>query len=143
MLLISYEPADSFETPRFSGVRTFMRLPNVQDLENSDVAVVGAPFDTGSSFRVGARFGPEGPRSASNLLRPYNPSLDVIIFDYLSVIDVRPGADHSTSGRERGARVLEPDRAPQERRASDDVRGVVMVLAGVATADTRKGDASA
>lgn len=82
-----YEPANSFETPRFSGVRTFMRLPNVQDLENSDVAIVGAPFDTGSSFRVGGRFGPEGIRSASHLLRPYNPSQDVSIFEHLSVVD--------------------------------------------------------
>jgi agmatinase len=82
-----YEPANSFETPRFSGVRTFMRLPNVQDLENADVAIAGAPFDTGASFRAGARFGPEGIRSVSHLLRPYNPSLDVVIFDHLSVID--------------------------------------------------------
>ena len=82
-----YEPADSFETPRFSGVRTFMRLPNVRDLENSDVAIVGAPFDTGATFRTGARFGPEGTRSASHLLRRYIPSLDVAIFDHLSVID--------------------------------------------------------
>ena len=78
--MIRYEPANSFETPRFSGVRTFMRLPNTQDLENADVAIVGAPFDTGASFRVGARFGPEGIRSVSHLLRPYNPSLDVSIF---------------------------------------------------------------
>jgi agmatinase len=85
--MIRYEPADSFETPRFSGVRTFMRLPNVQDLENADVAIVGAPFDTGATFRTGARFGPEGIRSASHLLRRYNPSLDVVIFDHLSVID--------------------------------------------------------
>jgi agmatinase len=85
--LTRYEPANSFETPRFSGVRTFMRLPNVQDLENSDAAIVGAPFDTGTTFRVGARFGPEGIRSASHLLRPYNPSLDVVIFDHLSVVD--------------------------------------------------------
>ena len=82
-----YEPADSFVTPRFSGVRTFMRLPNTQDLENSDVAVVGAPFDTGATFRAGAHFGPEGIRSVSHLLRRYNPSLDVVIFDHLSVID--------------------------------------------------------
>ncbi len=82
-----YEPADSFETPRFSGVRTFMRLPNVQDLENADAAIVGVPFDTGATFRVGARFGPEGIRSASHLLRPYNPSQDVSIFEHLSVID--------------------------------------------------------
>ncbi len=67
--MIRYEPADSFVTPRFSGVRTFMRLPNVQDLENADAAIVGVPFDTGGTFRVGARFGPEGARSASHLLR--------------------------------------------------------------------------
>ena len=82
-----YEPADSLETPRFSGVRTFMRLPNTQDLENADVAIVGAPFDTGATFRAGARFGPEGIRSVSHLLRRYNPSLGVVIFDHLSVID--------------------------------------------------------
>ena len=82
-----YEPANSFETPRFSGVRTFMRLPNVQDLKNSDAAIVGAPFDTGATFRAGARFGPEAIRSASHLLRRYNPSQDVSIFDHLSVID--------------------------------------------------------
>jgi len=85
--LTRYEPADSFETPRFSDVRTFMRLPNVRDLENADAAIVGAPFDTGATFRAGARFGPEGIRSASHLLRRYNPSLDVAIFDHLSVID--------------------------------------------------------
>ncbi|HEX6709104.1 MAG TPA: agmatinase [Rubrobacter sp.] len=85
--MVRYEPANSFETPRFSGVRTFMRLPHVQDLENADVAIVGAPFDTGASFQAGARFGPEGVRSVSHLLRPYNPSQDVSIFDHLSVID--------------------------------------------------------
>jgi agmatinase len=85
--LTRYEPADSFETPRFSGVRTFMRLPNVQDLENADAAIVGAPFDTGGTFRVGARFGPESIRSISHLLRRYNPGLGVGIFDHVSVID--------------------------------------------------------
>jgi agmatinase len=82
-----YRPANSLTSPRFSGVRTFMRLPNNQDLENADAAIVGAPFDTGASFRAGARFGPEGIRSASHLLRPYNPSLGVPIFERLSVID--------------------------------------------------------
>ena len=53
-----YEPANSFETPRFSGVRTFMRLSNNQDLKNADAAIGGATFDTGSSFRVWARFAP-------------------------------------------------------------------------------------
>jgi agmatinase len=64
-----------------------MRLPNVQDLQNAAAAIVGAPFDTGASFRAGARFGPESIRSVSHLLRPYNPSQEVSIFDHLSVID--------------------------------------------------------
>src|SRR5918997_445501 len=64
-----------------------MRLPHVQDLGNADAAVVGAPFDTGASFRAGARFGPEAIRSVSHLLRPYNPSQRVSIFEHLSVID--------------------------------------------------------
>jgi agmatinase len=64
-----------------------MRLPNTRDLANADAAIVGAPFDTGATFRAGARFGPEGIRSVSHLLRPYNPSLEVAIFDRLSVID--------------------------------------------------------
>ncbi len=102
--MVRYEPANSLETPRFSGVRTFMRLPNVQDLENADVAIVGAPFDTATTYRVGARFGPEGIRSVSHLLRPYNPSQDVSIFDHLSVIDygdvpVVPGYIEESYGR--------------------------------------------
>jgi agmatinase len=109
--LTRYEPADSFETPRFSGVRTFMRLPNTQDLENADAAIVGAPFDTGATFRAGARFGPEGIRSVSHLLRRYNPSLDVAVFDHISVIDygdvpVVPG--YIESSYERIAKGLEP-----------------------------------
>jgi len=106
-----YEPADSFDTPRFSGVRTFMRLPNVQDLDNADAAIVGAPFDTGATFRAGARFGPEGIRSASHLLRRYNPSLGIGIFDHLSVIDygdvpVVPG--YIEASYEKIAEGLEP-----------------------------------
>jgi len=82
-----YGPIDAMEHPRFSGIRTFMRLPHMTDLEGVDFAIIGAPFDTGATYRVGARFGPEGIRSASVLLRPYNASLDVVIFDHLSGID--------------------------------------------------------
>ena len=82
-----YGPVDAMVFPRFSGIRTFMRLPHVTDLEGVDFAVIGAPFDTGATYRVGARFGPEGIRSASVLLRPYNPSQDIVIFDHLSGVD--------------------------------------------------------
>jgi agmatinase len=83
----SYRPVDAMVYPRFSGIRTFMRLPHVTDLEGVDFAVVGVPFDTGGTFRVGARFGPEGIRSNSVLLRPYNPALKVAIFDICAGVD--------------------------------------------------------
>lgn len=82
-----YMPEDSTRSPRFCGLRTFMRLPAVQDLANADFAVVGVPFDTGASYRVGARFGPEAIRSASALLRPCDPERGINIFEYLSGID--------------------------------------------------------
>jgi agmatinase len=82
-----YSPADSSLTPRFSGVRTFMRLPHVTDLDDVDVAIVGVPTDDAVSFRSGARFGPEAIRSASVLLRPYNPNLHVDVTERLSMVD--------------------------------------------------------
>jgi agmatinase len=82
-----YGPPDAFETPRFSGPRTFMRLPHVQDLDGVDVAVVGIPSDGAQVFRSGARFGPEAIRSASVMLRNYNPILDVDVCARLSLVD--------------------------------------------------------
>ena len=60
-----YQPADSSLSPRFVGVPTFARLPLVDTLEDVDVAVVGVPFDTGVTFRVGGRFGPNAVRASS------------------------------------------------------------------------------
>jgi agmatinase len=82
-----YGPPDAFETPRFSGPRTFMRLPHVRDLDDVDVAVVGIPTDGAVVYRTGARFGPEGIRSASVLLRNYNPLLGVNVVEKLSLVD--------------------------------------------------------
>ena len=85
---MKYQPVSAMEYPRYSGIRTFMRLPHVTDLsENVDIAIVGVPFDTGGTFRVGARFGPGGIREHSLLLRPYNPFLDVVIFEHCSCVD--------------------------------------------------------
>src|SRR5215217_1560564 len=82
-----YGPADARRAPRYTGVRTFARCPHVRELDGVDVAVVGIPFDTGTSFRVGARFGPEAVRSGSTLLRPYNVGLGVDVFATQSVVD--------------------------------------------------------
>ncbi|MHB0868866.1 MAG: agmatinase [Chloroflexota bacterium] len=73
--------------PRFAGLPTFARLPYTQSLEGVDVAIFGVPFDGGTSFRPGARFGPQGIRQSSRLLRAYNYALDVQPFDDLSVVD--------------------------------------------------------
>src|SRR5436309_9823669 len=83
-----YTPADASLVPRYAGVRTFARLPQITvPAADVDAAVLGAPFDTATSFRPGARFGPEAIRSASAMLRPYHPPLDVEVFGALSVVD--------------------------------------------------------
>lgn len=82
--------------PRFSGIKTFMRLPNVRTTENVDFAIVGVPFDTAASYKPGARFGPGAIREASTLMRNYSHDVDVNIFDYLSGVDY--GDVDTTSG---------------------------------------------
>jgi agmatinase len=90
--------------PRFAGIRTFMRAPHTTDLAGVDAAVYGIPYDTATSYRTGPRFGPEAIRSASALLRPYNPALGVNVVDALSIVDygdlpVSPGDTERTYGQ--------------------------------------------
>ncbi|GLV51680.1 agmatinase [Thermobispora bispora] len=80
-------PVDASRVPRFAGPATFARLPRLDEVSRADVAVVGIPFDSGVSYRPGARFGPAAVREASRLLRPYHPGLDVSPFARLQVAD--------------------------------------------------------
>ncbi|MEU9346160.1 agmatinase [Streptomyces sp. NPDC048278] len=80
-------PVDSSRIPRYAGPATFARLPRLDEVPRADVAVVGVPFDTGVSYRPGARFAPAAVREASRLLRPYNPALDVSPFASAQVVD--------------------------------------------------------
>jgi agmatinase len=80
-------PVDASQYPRFAGPATFARLPRIDEVVRADVAVVGVPFDSGVSYRPGARFGPAHIRQASRLLRPYNPALQVEPFGALQVVD--------------------------------------------------------
>ncbi len=80
-------PIDSSRIPRYAGAATFARLPRLDQVDRADVAVVGVPFDSGVSYRPGARFGGNHIREASRLLRPYNPALDVSPFERVQVAD--------------------------------------------------------
>ena len=73
--------------PRFAGPDTFARLPRLQDVKKADVVIVGVPFDSGVSYRPGARFGPTAVRNGSKLLRPYHPGLDAHPFGAQQVAD--------------------------------------------------------
>ena len=74
--------------PRYAGSSTFVRLPELRDVERCDVAILGAPFDGGVSFRPGARFGPMAIRQASRAIRPqYHPEFDVQPFANLQFAD--------------------------------------------------------
>jgi agmatinase len=102
-----FQQADARIQPRFAGVRTFARLRHVlsaSGLEGADVAVLGFPFDTATSYRTGARFGPEAVRSASVLLRPYHGPHAVDVFGTLNCVDagdvpVAPGDTIETFAR--------------------------------------------
>jgi agmatinase len=101
---VHHRPLDAQVIPRFAGVRTFMRAPHVTDLAGVDAAAIGIPFDTATTFRSGARFGPEAIRSASALIRPYHPALGVNVVEELSIVDygdlpVAPGDTEGTYRR--------------------------------------------
>ncbi|MFF3554146.1 agmatinase [Streptomyces tsukubensis] len=80
-------PPDASLSPRYAGIATFARLPRLDDVPRADIAVVGVPFDSGVSYRPGARFGPAHIREASRLLRPYNPAQDVEPFAAQQIAD--------------------------------------------------------
>lgn len=80
-------PLDASVVPRYSGIATFAHLPRIEDVSQADIAVVGVPFDSGVSYRPGARFGPAHVRESSRLLRPYNPVQDISPFAERQVVD--------------------------------------------------------
>ena len=117
-------PVDATAVPRYGGEATFARLPRIDEVRQADVAILGVPFDSGVSYRPGARFGPSHIRESSRLLRPYNPALQVPVFASQQVADagdlaVNPfSIDEAIAAIERGARALldrDPVRADARR----------------------------
>ena len=82
------QPLSGTVVPRYAGPSTFARLPELRDVEECDVAIIGVPFDAGTSYRPGARFGPQSVRQASRQLRTnYHPNYDVEPFKVQQVAD--------------------------------------------------------
>src|SRR3954452_12914349 len=97
-----YGPPEAFDAPRYTGIRTFARAPYTTDWANADVAIIGVPFDTATSYRTGPRFGPSAIRDQSQLLRPWHTALEIDVFGSLSLIDggdlaVTPGNAEKTA----------------------------------------------
>ena len=84
----NYMPTDALVSPRFCGIKTFMRTPHVTDLEDVDVAITGVPFDTATTYRTGARFGPAAIRDMSTTVRPYNIDMEINSFEHINVVDM-------------------------------------------------------
>ena len=82
------EPVSGTIVPRYAGPATFCRLPELRDVPYCDVAILGIPFDSGTSYRPGARFGPQAIRQASRHLRyNYHPAYDTEPFKTIQVAD--------------------------------------------------------
>ncbi|MCG8553789.1 MAG: agmatinase [Proteobacteria bacterium] len=83
----AFHPVSTRLVPRFAGTPTFLRLPQHADPSDVDVMICGVPFDGGTTFRPGARFGPRGVRNASALTRGYHPAQGVDLFRALRCCD--------------------------------------------------------
>ena len=82
------QPVSGKIIPRYAGPSTFARLPEIRDVDKCDLAILGIPFDGGTSYRPGARFGPGAIRQASRHLRTqYHPAYDTEPFSTIQVAD--------------------------------------------------------
>jgi agmatinase len=97
-------PLDARQIPRFAGPATFARLPTLEAMGRCDVAILGIPFDSGVTYRPGARFGPSAIRQGSRLLRSYHPALDVEPFFLQQVVDAGDVACTPSTSKRRSPR---------------------------------------
>lgn len=78
----------STQVPRYAGRGTFARIADIHEVSDYDIAVVGLPFDGGTSYRPGARFGPMAVRQAARTLRPgYHVEFGVAPLEQVQIVD--------------------------------------------------------
>lgn len=83
-----HQPVDAAEVPRFAGHSTFMRLPAVPSAAGLDIALIGIPWDGGTTNRAGARHGPREVRNQSSLIRRAHHVSGIAPFSLANVADV-------------------------------------------------------
>ena len=79
------------ELPHYAGINTFMKAPYIEDVNRVgefDVAIIGVPHDSGTTYRPGTRFGPQGIRRISALYTPYNYEMGVDLREQITLCDV-------------------------------------------------------
>jgi len=84
----TYQPIDGSDMPRFAGMPTFMRLPHLTDPTIVDIALIGIPWDGGTTNRAGARHGPREIRNMSSLIRRVNPASKIAPYNLCRVADL-------------------------------------------------------
>ena len=94
---------DSQRSPRFAQPATFMRLSHQPETTDVDVAIIGVPFDSGTSYRSGARLGPREIRAQSSLIRPYSYFQKVAPFETLLVVDAGALNRHTRRSKQESA----------------------------------------
>ncbi|MBX4910860.1 agmatinase [Rhizobium bangladeshense] len=83
-----FQPVDAAEVPRFAGHSTFMRLPAVPSAAGLDIALIGIPWDGGTTNRAGARHGPREVRNYSSLMRRAHHVSGIEPFSVANVADI-------------------------------------------------------
>ena len=100
------QPIDSVPTPRFGAIATFMRLPHITDPAALDIALVGVPWDGGTTNRPGARHGPRQIRDLSKMMRRVHPTSLVAPFEIMCLM-AECGNWGQTTFFQRQSRTLE------------------------------------
>jgi len=85
---MDYIPLSGREFPRFSGIKTFFRMPHVPVEADYELGILGVPFDGGVSYRPGGRFAPSAIREASSLGRGFNWARGINWIEKIKVADI-------------------------------------------------------
>lgn len=85
---MDYKPLSGREFPRFSGLKTFFRLPHAPVEADYEVGIFGIPYDGGVSYRPGPRFAPSAVREMSSLGRGFHMTRELNWIEKLKVADI-------------------------------------------------------